>query len=130
MGEKLTMIKELLDSKVILSNVVLTDSELHEKYTEHLYNLMGEDTIPSSQPVNAERVKPPSPECCICFEEYVIDFVPNRCKHKGQCMDCLYILLTEASLDVPDPQEPDEDYKLAARCSLCREKFIWIERLN
>ena len=63
MGEKLMMTKELLDAKVVSPDVIPTDSELHQKYTEHLYNLMGEDTIPSSQPVHAsESVEPPRPE--------------------------------------------------------------------
>ena len=82
---------------------------------------MGEDTIPSSQPVISESVKPTRPECCICFEQYVLDFVPNRCKHKGQCMDCLYILMSDASTSDPDPLELNEDYKRAARCSLAEK---------
>ena len=81
MSEKLNKIKELLDAKAVLADVILTDSERHEKYTEHLYNLMGEDTIPASQPILADSVESLQPECCICFEQYVIDFVPNRCKH-------------------------------------------------
>ena len=129
MREKLAMIKELLDAKVISPDVVLNDSELQSRYMDHLFDLMGEDSPQISQPVLAEGADPPRPECCICFEQYVIDFVPNRCKHRGICMHCLYVLQTDASMAEPDPQELDDDYKQAARCPLCREKFIWIEPL-
>ena len=44
-------------------------------------------------------------------------------------MDCLYELVIKASDDVADETEVDLDYTNAARCPLCREKFIWIERI-
>ena len=45
------------------------------------------------------------------------------------CMDCLYEILIRASDDETDDEEIDPDYANAARCPLCREKFIWVERV-
>ena len=44
-------------------------------------------------------------------------------------MDCLYELIVKASDDDIDEDKIDHDYAHAARCPLCREKFIWIEKI-
>ena len=45
------MVKELLDAKIISADVILTDSELQSKYMDHLFDLMGEESRPLSQPI-------------------------------------------------------------------------------
>ena len=75
------MIKELLGAKAVSADVVLTDTELQSKYIDHLLEIMGEDSITLS-PVNLGR-EHQRPKCCICFEYYGTQFVPNRCRHFG-----------------------------------------------
>ena len=50
------MIKELMNAKVVSPDVILTDSELQAKYMDHLFELMGEESIPLSQPANPKVV--------------------------------------------------------------------------
>ena len=78
-SEKLMMIKELLDARVVSPDVILTDSELQSKYIDHLFEIMGNDSVTLS-PVNPEGDRQRS-NCYICYDDYGIQFVPNRCRH-------------------------------------------------
>ena len=64
------MMQELLDAKAVSDNVVLTDTELQSKYMDHLFEIMGDDsiTLPSVNPEGDHQ----RPNCCICFEDYGI----------------------------------------------------------